>query len=402
VKFKIQKEKMLSHQKKWWELDTFYKLLIGGYGCGKTYIGALRSIYLSYVNKPLPGMYISPSYALSQKTIIITLKDIMRRTGMDYNYNQMRNEFHIKNWNGLIWIGSGDNPDSLRGPNLAWSGIDEPFIQKKEVFDQMIARVRHPESSHREIFLTGTPEQLNWGFELSNKTDMDIGVVVGSTIDNEHLPQDYKDNLMAAYSEEQIRAYVHGEFVNLTQGRVYQDFKNEYIQKFDYTGMEIAGCCDFNVDALTAIIFAHGKNRIHAFKEYRLRNAGTYDLAQAIKKDYPGITIYPDATGSARKTSGTSGSDHDILRQNGFRVITGRSNPPVKDRINAVNRVFRKGIASVDNCKNLIKDLQMNVYRNNQIDKTSDPEQTHASDAFGYAVSKLMPIRSRVPISVEW
>ena len=74
---------MLPHQLKWWELDTFYKLMLGGYGSGKTYIGALRSIYLSYLNAPIAGMYVSPSYGLSQKTIVITLKEIMNRTGLD-------------------------------------------------------------------------------------------------------------------------------------------------------------------------------------------------------------------------------------------------------------------------------------------------------------------------------
>ncbi len=136
------------------------------------------------------GMYVSPSHGLSQRTIVVTLKDILNRSAINYTYNQMKGEFLIHNWEGRIWLGSGDKPDSLKGSNLAWAGIDEPFIQKKEVFDQMIARVRHPEANHLEIFLTGTPEQLNWGYELSNRTDLDIGIVYGSTLDNLHLPEE--------------------------------------------------------------------------------------------------------------------------------------------------------------------------------------------------------------------
>jgi len=111
VKFKILKENMLPHQRRWWDLPNFVKLMVGGYGSGKTYIGALRSLYLSYLNAPQPGMYVSPSHNLGQKTIIITLKEIMDKAGMNYTYNQLKGEFIISNWNGRIWIGSGDKPD---------------------------------------------------------------------------------------------------------------------------------------------------------------------------------------------------------------------------------------------------------------------------------------------------
>ena len=86
------------------------------------------------MNSPHPGMYVSPTWALATKTIILTLKELMDRAELDYKFNQQRGEFIIDNWNGRIWIGSGDKPDSLRGPNLSWAGIDEPFIQRKEVF----------------------------------------------------------------------------------------------------------------------------------------------------------------------------------------------------------------------------------------------------------------------------
>lgn len=400
MKFKIKKDKMLPHQLKWWNLTNFYPLLIGGYGCGKTYIGGLRSLYLSYINAPIPGMYISPSYTLSQKTIVITLKEIMDRSEIDYTYNQQRNEFRVHNWDGVIWIGSGDKPDSLRGPNLAWAGIDEPFIQKKDVFDQMIARVRHPDADKREVFLTGTPEELNWGYQLATRTDMDMGIVIGSTLDNTHLPQEYKDNLLTAYSDEQIQAYVHGQFVNLTQGRVYKEFSRELVTSLKTDGWEIGAGIDFNVDALTAIVFAHSKTHLHVFDEIRLRNAGTYDLAKELKEKYPGIKVYPDATGSARKTSAAS-TDHEILIQAGFKLMSGKSNPPVRDRVNCVNRVLRKNMVTVENCPNLIMDLERNVWRNGDIDKR-DPDQTHASDAFGYACHWLFPLVSRKVGYSKW
>ena len=369
---------MLPHQRKWLDLDTFYRLMLGGYGSGKTYIGALRSIYLSYINNPIPGMYVSPSYGLSQKTIVITLKEIMNRTGLDYTYNQMKGEFHIRNWDGHIWLGSGDRPESLQGMNIAWAGIDEPFIQKKDVFDQMTARVRHPEAEHTELFMTGTPEGMGWGYELANRDDLDIGMVVGSTLDNEYLSNEYKNNLLSAYSKQQIDAYVYGKFVNLTQGRVYPEFDREkhMIKRDDLKNLPVILAMDFNVDYASAIAMRKGSNWLHAFKEYRMMIATTYDMAEAMAKDFPNSNIYCDASGTARRSSSTQ-SDFAILRSYGFTPLAPRKNPPVRARINAVNKLIRDGNFSVDNCPNLVMDLERNVYKSNEPDKTSDPKQTH-------------------------
>ena len=61
MKFFLDKRRMLPPQRAWWELPNFIKLLVGGYGSGKTHIGAMRSILLSYRNAGLPGQYVSPS-----------------------------------------------------------------------------------------------------------------------------------------------------------------------------------------------------------------------------------------------------------------------------------------------------------------------------------------------------
>jgi PBSX family phage terminase large subunit len=229
VKFFIDSKGFIDHQKRFWDLQNYIKILVGGYGSGKTYIGALRLMYLSYLNQGIPVMYVSPSYKMAKRTIIPTLKGIMNRSGVTYTHNKTENEIRILNWNGKIWIGSGDDPQGLLGQELAAIGIDEPFIQSKDVFDIGISRVRHPEAAKREIFLTGTPESLNWGYDiaLNNEDQYDVGVVFGDTLDNPHLPDQYKESLLETYSQEMVDAYVHGKFVNLQQGRVYKNFDRD-------------------------------------------------------------------------------------------------------------------------------------------------------------------------------
>ncbi len=409
MKFTIKRDKFLPAQQKWWDLPNFYKLLVGGYGSGKTHIGAIRSIYLSHVNSGIPGMYVSPSYPMAEKTIVISLKEILTRSGVDYKYNETKHRFLIRNWDGHIWIGSGEKPDSLKGANLAWFGIDEPFSQKREVFKQMIARARHPDATIREGFLTGTAEQLNWGYELVNNEDIDIGHVVASTLDNPHLPQEYKDNLLASYSEEEIQAYVYGQFVNLTAGRVCKPFdrSKHVVVRGDLNELLAHGHlfvgCDFNVDYMSASVGVDLNGHIHWFDKFRQSNSNTFEMADWLRAKYPRLVhCYPDATGKARKTSSTK-SDHQILKDKGFIVHTRPGNPPVKDRVNSWNRLLKDDRMTFDpKLKELIADNELMVWKNGDLDQTTDKARTHAFDSASYPVYTRHPLIKRISRSESW
>jgi hypothetical protein len=397
MKFVIDKRRMLQHQREFWELPNFIKLLVGGYGCGKTRIGALRSIWCSYVNAPVPHLYVSPSYKQARKTVIISISELLDTAKIRYSYNKTNHEFFIKNWNGNIWIGSGDQPDSLKGPNLGSAGIDEPFLMKEVVFDNVLSRLRHPAAKHRELFLTGTPEQLNWGYDVARNLDgqYDLGVVVGRTADNVYLPTQFVTMLEKAFDEQQRRAYMNGEFLNLTAGRVYKYF-DRLVHCTGRTvpeGCEIMAGIDFNVDYMTAVVFTVLDERhIHCFDEIRLQDASTYDLADVLDERYPGITVFPDPAGRARKSCSDK-TDFTILKDKGFDVVARPAHPPVKSRVNAVNKLLREGLLSVENCPCLVRDLEQVVWKSGEIDKVTRPELTHAADAIGYAVEKLFPVR---------
>lgn len=347
-------------------------------------------------------MYVSPTYKLAKKTIIPTLKEIATRSDISLIHNKTDNEFKIDNWDGYFWIGSGDDPDSLRGPNLAWAGIDEPFIQSIDVFEQMLARVRHPQAAHRELFLTGTPEELNWGYDLAMNDEgrYDVGLVRGRTKNNKHLPKEFYDTLYSAYSKEMVDAYLEGEFVNLKQGRAYKPFKRDiHVKHVDYTGLRVGAGLDFNVDHMSAEIFAEGNGWVHFFDEIRLKNSNSFELSEELARKYPGIRVYPDVTGKSRKSSSTK-SDHQIFREAGFTVVyNGESNPPVMDRVNSINEMLIKENFSIEpnTCYYLLTDLERVVFKSGDLDKTSDESLTHASDAAGYAVHYLYPkVRNRV------
>jgi len=397
LKFVFNKNSLLPSQRKFWESTHFIPALVEGYGAGKTYVHALRALYLSSVNAGLPGMMVSPTYKLAKRTTVHTIREMMNKAGLDYTINKMDNEILIKNWNGIIWWGSADDPDSLRGPNLAWAGMDEPFIQNEEAFDQMLARVRHPDATLSQLFMTGTPEELNWGARvcIDDPEKYDVDLITGSTRENHHLPDEYVERLLSSYSENQVKAYVDGAFVNLTKGRVYDAFdrikSNDH--RADIGDLPIIVGMDFNVGKLCCAIGVRiGKDRVHWFDEIVLRNSDTFEMAETLSRKYPGATVYPDPAGNARHTSSTK-SDHQILRDFGLVVIARKAHPPVKSRVNAVNGKLRNGLMTIDvaKCKELAIDLERVVWKGSDIEK-KDAERTHITDAMGYAVEYLWPI----------
>lgn len=407
MKFVIDRNNFLPAQKVWWDMPNKLKLMVGGFGSGKTYIGALRMIAASFWNPQIPNMYISPSYRMAKRTIIPTIKNILDRANINYYENKTDHEIYIRNWNGVIWFGSGDDPSSLKGPNLGVVGIDEPFLQKREVLDVALSRIRHPEATVREIFLTGTPEQLNWGYDIAENVDnaYDIGVVTASTRDNMHLPDDYVPSMIQGYTEDMVAAYVDGQFRNFTQGRVYSQFSQEYnvTDRGAMPSLPIIVGMDFNVSKMTAAIGYRTASGVHWFDEIVLRDSDTYQMSQRLQERYPGVKIYPDPAGSARKSSSVK-SDHSILRANGFQVIAPKSHPPVRDRVNAMNALLRNADGRVrmtidPTCTELIKDFSRVVWHNGDIDKR-DIERTHISDAAGYAVSYLYGITKRTASTI--
>ena len=88
------------------------------------------------------------------------------------------------------------------------------------------------------------------------------------------------------------------------------------------------------------------------------------------------------------------GSDFTILRDKGFTVEARSAHPPVRSRVNAFNRLCREGLLTVSaKCVHLMKDLDLVRWKHGELDKATNPALTHASDAAGYAVEKLFPVR---------
>lgn len=432
---------MWEPQRRWWGLANFVKAFIGGYGAGKTLIGCKRIIALALLNNGCPVATVSPTFPMARETVIVTISELLAgkqslypRGEFKYRYNATTHTFHIEHRGrvGRIICYSGENPRSLKGPNLAAVLLDEPFLMDVAVYNQMIARIRHPKAVKKELLLTGTPEELNWGYDLCMGTGQevkkqDVGVVFADTRQNKALGTDYVDRLLATLTEKAAKAFVEGKFVNLAEGLVFYTFSDEHqvkgglpvdgeyrvigrTRKCRVPAMaEIGAGWDFNVNPMCVTLFWRLGDYMHYFDEWRVKDINTEGMADRLVDEYGDDLqiVYPDATGKARKTSAAIGvTDLSLIRAAGFEVVAPNRNVKLRDSFNAVNGKFElRGKApslTIDpaRCPHLTKALTQYTY--DKINKKEGKTLSHIIDAFRYPPTYLYPIDKRRAVAQKF
>ena len=217
----------------------------------------------------------------------------------------------------------------------------------------------------------------------------DYGHLLMNPKDNlENIDEDYLSILEAMPARDRER-FLNGTFSDESEGQAYYSFSRErHVKEVKKVNVPVMIGMDFNVNPMTAVAFQIVNGNMHVIKEFYLPNSDTFKMADAIKRaGYTGAYVYPDSTGSNRKTSGMS--DFDILKQSGF-TIKSVHNPLQRDRVNNVNRLFTNDRIIIDSsCKKLIGDLEQVVWKNNKLDE-GKKQLTHVSDAFGYPAWNLL------------
>lgn len=392
---------MWSFQRRFWQLPNFVKILVTGYGGGKTVTLCKRAIAVALHNAPVPSLIISPTFPQARRTVIPTMTSLLTgksqlRPDMRWRHNKGEHVFEIQvecRPPAYVHYASGDNPDALKGQNIGWAGIDEPFIQDVGVFEQAVARVRDPSARHLEIALGGTPEQLNWGYELAEgelRGRYDVGYVNADTRENKALDPSYAARMIKGFDPKAAEAYVGGKFVSLSTGRVFYAFdraRNVVEAKPEGTHF---WCTDFNVDPMAFAVGWYRGDRVHIYAEYELPNADTEYAASVVREKHHEVRIcFPDPTGKQRSTNAPAGmSDFKWIQRAGFIVLAPNEPWPRRDSYNSVNRKLADGSMTVDpSCKRLVR--YMTEHSHELMAKQE--AMTHLLDAVRYGVTYLFP-----------
>lgn len=418
----------LSHsQHKFLSMDKKFRAYVGGFGSGKTFSGCLDLATFALKNPNTAQGYFAPTYPLIRDIFYQTMAEAWEMIGESVNRKftaQIKsgdkevNLFCGSKSYGKIICRTMDNPANIVGFKIARALVDEIDIMRTEkatvAWNKIIARMRlNVKGEINSIGLTTTPEGFKFVYKMfkDNPTES-YGMVQASTYENlQYLPDDYINTLKETYTPELIKAYINGEFVNLTSGTVYPQF-DRVLNNCNYyhDGKEPVHIgMDFNVGKMSAIIHVLRDKMPCAVGEI----LGAYDTPEMIKlikqrlweeisnnkfKQLCQIYVYPDASGKSRKTNDASTSDIALLKEAGFIVMAKPSNPTVKDRITSVNAMFcnaeggRRYLINTTSCPYYTKSREQQAYNaNGEPDKTHDTD--HPNDAGDYYISYAFPAK---------
>lgn len=403
----------LPAQRRFFLCRAFQAVYIGGFGAGKTHVCAMKALALAAANPGLPGLLAAPTERMAVEVTGGLLRELLEAYQVPHRYLASQARI-VLDWGSEVWLRSADRPARLKGTNLAWAGLDEAAQMKEAAWHVILSRVRHPAASQRQLFITTTPEGFNWLHRaFIAEPPADCEVFFAPTRQNVFLGPAYEARLREIYPPLLAEQYLEGRFVNTTSGRIYHPFdRAAHVRPLDFeAGRPVGLACDFNVNPMVWLIIQCRDGLILVLDEIVLHEADTAAAAQEFLARYPGagedLFVYGDAAGRRRDTRQVGRTDYAIIKEvlPAARLKVPKANPPVKDRINALNARLRNargqvGLAIDPRCRELIEDLERLTWLAGSqsgalIDK-SDPRRSHASDALGYFVSREFPIRGKV------
>ena len=380
--------------------DSRFRVLISGRRFGKTFV-AINEIakFASIPNKKI--WYVAPSYRQAKAICWGVLKEKMIYHKWVKSINHSDLTLTLKN-NSQITLRGSDNESSLRGVGLNFLILDEFQDINKTAWYEVLRPTLSDTEGH--ALFCGTPRGFgNWSYDLykMGENNKDWKSFQYTTLEGEQVSEDEIEQAKQDLDLRTFQQEYEATFVNYS-GMIYYNFSRDknIIEKYNKnTGVLHIGL-DFNVDPMSAVVCIIENDRIFVVDEVQIYSSNTNEMCDEIKTRYKNkqIVVYPDPSARQRKTSAGGLTDLAILKNNGFDVRCRSTAPLVRDRINAVNSKLKNvngknSLFIVKFCKNAIKSIERQIYKEGTHIPDKDSGYDHMNDALGYLVEYNFPLR---------
>ena len=382
------------------------KVVVAGRRWGKS----ILSLMWLLTKEIQPGerrWIVGPTYRQLKTTTWPMLRSIMRQyDGAVIN----ESELSIKLPNDSeIALKGAEQENNLRGSGINMVCMEEYSYIKPHVYEEIIYPMLT--TTKGETLFIGTPNSFDHLYDAylrGQGDDPEWKSWQYTTVEGGFVTEEEIEKAKATMDETTFKTEFLADFVSTGNRAAYNFDRKLHVKQAEELTADLFWGVDFNVDYMTAVLGCkYSDGTIHYFDEIRQSNSNTDQLALAMKQIAPSINVYPDSAGRARSTTSNK-SDHIILRDHSYNVIAKKANPPIIDRLNALNRMLQDANGKVrmtvdPKCKYLIKDLeQVQRSRDGKIDKAKDISLTHALDACSYYIAMNHPVVQRIAQSSEW
>lgn len=351
-----------------------YPAAIGGIGSGKTFVGAAKTV--SRVAREEFGLVCAPTYKMLRDATQRTLFEMLRNLGIQFEHHKGDNHLTIPSTGHEIIFRSLDDPDNLRGPNVAYTWVDEAAYISAEAWRIVKGRTRVGDK--QQAWITGTPKGRNWIWEEWVRDANDAHPMYRfRTDENPTLDADFASSL--GYEGRFAEQELGGEFVSF-DGLVYDMFNREVnVRQVDTEGWRTVLGVDVGARNPTVVLvlkFA-GDGRVHVAAEYYQRGMGSTAILNLIEQaadETQPESIFIDPSAAAYI---------DDLQADGYPAE--KANNDVQTGIQRVTTAFADGLTVDPSCINTIAEFESYQYPDNGSDKPIK-QNDHCMDAGRYGI----------------
>ena len=399
-----------------------YVFLIGGFGAGKSFTDVQLCLFLYHAycdsKEPINIGILGVTIKLLKQTVIADLERAFDAGGIPYRDNSQA---------GTITVGpitfiylAMQNPDDIYAFNFHCALCDEidevPTERVKKIVTAIQERCRKvmPEghdmpSRDPFIFFSTTAQGLGGTYQLIEnfrKEKIPYIKIRARTQDNTSLAPSQLRLLRSLYTEDEARAYLDGEFINLSSGRVYPEFNTKYHKYMPFKfkegkprtqedgsiiyegGDTIYVGQDFNAGYNAAVAIIEREGTMYAIGAYHWNYVG--DGARQLREMFPNnrIILIPDANGKEIM----SGFVEEYDKFN-VEIHWNNINPSILERVTGINKALRfRQLYVFEGLDKLLLGLETRDFDDQgKPRKGKGPDALdHHCDAFEYAIWHIL------------
>lgn len=203
--------------------DVKYCALIGGTGCGKTYVAPRFAHLLSETFPGEVGIISAPTFPMLKRNPWAYTEQYLKENKIPHEKNKTELVMYLPN--AKIYFIPAETPDRMQGIHAKWILGDEAGLFPRLWWDTAVQRTAFKKG---KIFLFTTPYTLNWlkteFYDKFLEGDPNFWVENPKSIDNPYYPRAEYDNAKANLPDWKFKLLFEGIFTK-PAGLIYPEYE---------------------------------------------------------------------------------------------------------------------------------------------------------------------------------